>query len=550
VERRLLREGPEATSPLQRPEKPDHVEETVALFRELYERNEQRILALSDADSAGLKSYRANYHNEFGARPATPEDLLPLSALTERLTAAKLIVLGTYHSLDESDDVLLDLLDLLLEQGRRPVLYTDLLHSNTENLLVGWRERGEGLDDLVEAVLERYPYRREEPLRACFSHLRDLGLPCHAMASDLANLQRSGRQYANRLVKLVELEDAPEVVHVLTLGQYHLARANAFGKIEETLAGLIPAKDILRVLQNYPEHYFQLAEDRASHRLNVVRMDETTLDLSYLPPMHVQSTFLAWQQEVPRRLDSFKVYEGFLEILRQLKQEFSIDLIQHEDKLRIYHYRDLGFLGDLYKLRCNEAEFAFVREQVLAGQSFYMKKRTNHIIFLGNLALSHVAEEATHYLKQNFIKGRTTRTPSDEFYYHVLNEMIGFFGSKLICPERQAPTFDHFFALAEGDEDDLSISPLDRRIATVVLEQFKTGTMAQLEDSQVSAFEPELFRGIVHAIGYLIGEYLYRNFAAHLLDRDFLKDLMINEYKKDRCYRLFVEVLQSIEQLD
>lgn len=530
----------------------DYRAETSAIFQKLYATNEANIAAASTGNVAALKTYRETFNQEFSGIGYAALPRLGFQEFFDVLSGHQAVVLGNYQSVDETLLVAQDILAAALNAGRKPIYYSDLSTPKQQATVDAALSAKGDTARAVELLCDNWPYKNAAVLTAFLAFLKSNGIPLIGCDQPNASLAKYGTGFSLALGKHLASANPNQKTFVLaTLGQYHLAQKNAFATLEKEIRGAFKGASTLRIIQNIHECFYALNEGAEPEGINILRLSEQTLLLSYMPPNLIQNTYLNWSRREPCvYLNSFAIYEGFVEIMQRLKREFSIDFILNEDKIRVYSFRDLNLLGELRKLKFTEADLRFVVEHIENGQSLYIKKRNNNVIFLANILKTHVAEEATHFLKQNFIKGRTQRSPADDFYFHILHEMIGFFGSKLICPERSAPTFDDFFAMSDEELRDDGVSEADQKVAEFIVGYFKGGNITPLENHVVEQFSPEVFNGIVHGIGYIMGNYLYNNYTKEIVNKDFIKDIMINEYKKERCYRLFVDVLQRMKQIE
>ena len=76
--------------------------------------------------------------------------------------------------------------------------------------------------------------------------------------------------------------------------------------------------------------------------------------------------------------------------------------------------------------------------QVASSESYFIPRIP--LVYLANLSINHVSEEATHFLKHLCVAAELPTDPIDRFYANTLHEAIGFFGSKVINHKRKAAT--------------------------------------------------------------------------------------------------------------
>ena len=99
------------------------------------------------------------------------------------------------------------------------------------------------------------------------------------------------------------------------------------------------------------------------------------------------------------------------------------------------------------------------------------------------------------------------RRASDAFYARCLEEALGFFGSKLVNPRRSCPGPGEWalrFAEARGVERQIAAFVLAHKAAEVEVPDEAVKLLPLRKD--------RLFHGVSHALGYLLGDALYRGF--------------------------------------
>jgi hypothetical protein len=145
-------------------------------------------------------------------------------------------------------------------------------------------------------------------------------------------------------------------------------------------------------------------------------------------------------------------------------------------------------------------------------------------IFLGAFDPVHAAEEAAHFV--NFAcKGerhgyfrRTVRSRSDLFYVQVMEECLGYFGSKLIDPTR-----DHLQHSIFRNPEPRNLRQqfgLHRAQYRLIRQFLESHTELELRYRKMREIPPVILKGInasghvysmlVHELGYSLGERLYQ----------------------------------------
>ena len=116
----------------------------------------------------------------------------------------------------------------------------------------------------------------------------------------------------------------------------------------------------------------------------------------------------------------------------------TIDEIADEMNLEVPYYPEVCWVGrklkfeDTYLPEKYRGDF----EEAQAGGSSYLPSQ--QMIFIGEDNIIHISEEAGHYL--HFVNSKTAppfkRKGADRICTSILFEMLGYFSSKLIYPQR------------------------------------------------------------------------------------------------------------------
>lgn len=121
------------------------------------------------------------------------------------------------------------------------------------------------------------------------------------------------------------------------------------------------------------------------------------------------------------------------------------------------------------------------------------------------------------------------RSASEAFYARCLEEALGFFGSKLVNPRRTCP------GLAEWAKRFGECRGVDRQVAAFVLAHKAAETEGPEEAVKLLPLRKDrLFYGVSHALGYLLGDRLYRAFDEGRVDRPELQALFRDPFEDAR----------------
>ncbi len=479
--------------------------ESLSLQRSLFRAQQLQISKSVAGASRAFRAYEARY------RRATRSFRRPLSfsAVEERVQAADVVFVGDYHTLKQAQQGFLDLAHAALASGRRVVLALELLEGRHQGLLDAFLA-----GRLSEAALQaRTGHQPRGPfdLWANFSPILHLAKSRRLETLALDHRPRAGsslelrdRFAAKAIARAASAPDRPLVL--VLMGQYHVAPAHLPARVREALGRT--RRQQLVVYQNAEGVYWQLASRGLAARCDAVELAPDAVCLVSASPVVCQRSFLDYVEaesgDAP--VDEAGVADTFSRVARAIARLAGVDVRAVLPDVEIATASHLSVLDRLSKRgRFTARELDHLRRHVLSRESAWIPRA--RVAWLASLSLNHVAEEAAHFVR-NVAVGpamEAERSRAQAFWARCLEEALGFFGSKLVNPARRCTGLDEWARhFRKGDEK-------QRRVAAFVL------ALAALPDEQqgaVRALLPlgnlSLFMGVSHALGYLLGDALFR----------------------------------------
>ena len=164
----------------------------------------------------------------------------------------------------------------------------------------------------------------------------------------------------------------------------------------------------------------------------------------------------------------------------------------------------------------HEADFDYVKKSRRA--TTFLREG---IIFSGTLDREVLAEECGHFL--HFLNSDfREETIFGRFYFGAITEMLGFFASKLINPNRKNPF---------SDEPDLLGASLEyREQFEKILEEYKKGFYAE--------------ERLIYSQGYGMGERLYNYYISELISPEGVQSLFEHPINSEVDAALFFNSLK------
>lgn len=518
-------------------------------LREKIEFQQQGIASLKREIFGTDKKPHSKYIQEFMSEFTDFEALATYEELLEKARRSRIVYVGDYHALDKYQQFQARLLEDLAD---RPVLLAiEMFYGRNQRALDDWmtgRIDDEQLRRRVRYKLE-WGYSWEEYLGVLEVARRNripvFCVDC-APRNDLRYIRRRDTAVAAKIADI--LARHPEQTLVVSFGESHLADRHLPAKVRRHFPdGGLGSE--LTILQNIDEIYWKLACSGAEDARQVKLSENVYCVLNATP------------------FEKYEAYRRQLEIWKAQDQEDQqLDLTSTVynlintivDFIRIDRYsycltREsacLEFFVDAYPEVYSRDEFdvfeslletsRFTRTQVRDVLNHAMRQGSCYVprvnaIFVGKFSLVHGAEEAAHFVnfalkRQRYQNYRPEPLePADEFYLSVLEEALGYFGSKLIDPRRnhlvESPV------LGSGGLDRATrrllgvtsrqLAWMRRFVVAHKKMELDYGRMRKVPGVITDGVSSRgrTFTILTHELGYLLGEQLYRGYLDGALSR-------------------------------
>ncbi|MCC7384981.1 MAG: ChaN family lipoprotein [Deltaproteobacteria bacterium] len=483
--------------------------------RALFAANQSLINDAIEEHGAGFRRYEARYQETVRTIRAPSS----YSALIGATRGAKVTLVGDYHTLSSAQRTFHDILEAQPADEPAVIALEMLLGRHQEEIdrFLSGSIRESTFLRRVD-LPRRWPFGSFDVMRPIFDLARMRGwkiLGIDREASGVSSLPTRDRFAAERIAEA--LRGRPDARAFVLVGECHLAPAHLPRAVRESLGRRAVDGRVVRVHQNPEAIWFELDSRGLADEHDVLALDEDAFALFTASPLVCQQSFLTWLEQAEEGSPAAPI-EDADSGRRLVEQSWAVlgralDLPVRglSSRVEVVGPGDLSFFERL-AFHFDRRELRQIRNQVLSSESYYVPRA--HLIYLATLSLSHAAEEAAHALRHH-LSGEGLDDPIslvDAFYSRVMNEALGFLGSKLVNPKRPCARPDDLEALlAEDDaEGGRVLSALDRRAAELVLahKRMERGARAPELDS-VFRGSPELFNGVTHLLGYILGEQLY-----------------------------------------
>ncbi|HYV19379.1 MAG TPA: ChaN family lipoprotein [Verrucomicrobiae bacterium] len=504
---------------------------------------------IGDVDRTSRRGYIKEFHSSIGRyqAPASWDDLVIACY------RADLVYIGDYHALPSAQETAARLIQAIAERSRAVVLGVEMVYGRHQRLLDRYMN-GE-LDEL--AFLRAIRYESDwgydwAAFRTVYDvarrhHIPVVGLDCPPRTG-FRHIRRRDRYAAERIAGMIA--SAPGARAVVLFGESHLAPAHLPKQVTKLLKRHGLEKRVVTVVQNLEEIYWQMSE--AGHAgSEAARLgDDVYCHFSAGPIAKYEAyrrTIELWKGEDESQddpVDLTSTVHGIIDmILRFLKIDPYTRRLQAPGRGRdliVDLYPDIhsGLEPDEVRVlfrnaRLPEEDAAEVLDHLERSGSCYVPRL--NAIFLGEFSLVHAGEEAAHFVNQ-LLKGEIYEAvpralpQHDLFYSAVLEEALGFFGSKIVDPSRNHFFENEFYQYYRKDRETIEkhtpykFDEFNEIIDFVLLhKKFEHsyehyGEVPQpLLDGIRS--DPRRVNVLVHELGYFLGQQLHDAYRMGLVDR-------------------------------
>jgi hypothetical protein len=472
--------------------------EVVDLHRAIYRRNQARINASVLGYTPAFRRYERAYARSVSGyeRRARPAEL------HRELGRANVVYIGDYHTLPQAQRAFLRLLRRL-DENRRVTLALELVPARHQRELDAFL--GGSLDEATFQRLLAPDFGEWTSYREIFElcrrrGYRAVGIDAAARGPTGSTLEARDRFAARLIAK--ELRHEPDTLVMALVGELHVSGGHLPAQVRLALGRAVGQ---VIVYQNCERIYWELERRGLEHEVEIVRVREHEYALVNTPPIVCQQSFLNWldiDEGIPE-LDTPE--ENFRAYARIIADFFELPLGDALDEVEIASVVDLSFLERLRRRGdFSAADMRAIKRQILASESYYIPRAK--MVYLGRLAINHASEEATHFLRHISAQSEEPRSLVDAFYARVLEEALGFLGSKLINHKRKCAHLRYFERLVKSR----SAKSSERALARLVLLHARMEQGEKVRGlSHIYTTDADQFNALTHLLGYRLGDKLY-----------------------------------------
>ncbi len=499
------------------------VSEMIELQRRIFER-QRKIIETSEAHSS--RSF-GRYRNEYRRAVSGYAAESGFGALCDAISRTRIAFIADYHTLRLAQRTFVKLIRGIMHQVDNICLAMEFVNIDYQEEL----DRYLNGDIRERTFLRRIHYKEQWPydiwpnFKPVFDLAIDQGFPVVGIDSDAGQpLGQRDRIAAERIREVAER--FPDATILVYAGQMHVAPAHLPAAVDKSFikAGL-PTPDRVVVYQNAEEIYWQLARARREG-VEVVKVDAESYCVNNTPPLVQQLSYLHWVQYDQELLEYTELETTVKSLIRNLGRFLKLPFKKAASEVRVLLPGDLDLMDLLEESDLDEMEIQQFLASVEAEESACIPSLG--AIYLATLSVNHAAEEAAHFLKSTVSSGRAPEDFKDRFYFTVLNEAAGFFGSKVINPKRKTDHQGKLRQIAAQARKRRGKQNAEERAAEFALEHlsWERGNSPGRVSARVLA-APAVFNAAAHILGYMLGDRLYYGITSGAIDKKVIRDLFL-----------------------
>lgn len=395
-------------------------EELLAIQKKIY-RSNQRLI--NDSVVHEDRSFQ-NYERRYLRAVSRYCEVASYEALFQRISKSDIVLVGDYHTLNQSQRSFLRLCRHYVAQDSQFAIFLEVIQVKHQTILDQYLS-----DKIVEATfLKKIGFREHwffdlwANFKPLFDFARHHGLPVRGLEEDPRlglNLLARDQAWATTIAHYQQKH--PDQKLFVLVGDLHLAPTH----LAKSLLKHLPHLRILTLYQNSVAIYWQLAAQGLEDQVNLVKISDDEFCRVHTPPIICQQSYLNWLEHEEGELDYTNARQIFLDYLHQIAELLEIKVGPEVEDVEVFTSGDLSFLKKLKESKVfSQKELREIKRQILRSESYTIPK--TKYVYLANLSVNHAAEEAAHTLKFLTSGQEFPRPMQDAFYMAILHEALGY----------------------------------------------------------------------------------------------------------------------------
>ena len=529
---------------------PSARQELLTIQKKLWKRNRELIDASILVKEPGFERYEENYRRAVRRyrERSNQEEMI------REVLKADIIYVGDYHTCNQSQRSFLRILKAVSKKTKNFMVGLELIHKRHQDLLTRYMNGKISREAFLKRIKlkEHWIYDLWENFKPLFDFCEYHRIPMHAIEAAPANSTLLKRDEATAKLVAKIVKDNPSKKMFVFIGDLHIAPQHLPHFVSRELKKKNIKAKTLTLFENSEPIYWKLAEKGLDDTTEVVRINGGSFCRMHTPPLVCQRSYLNWLEHEEGEIDYADARHEFIELVDRICQFLRIGLGKEGEDVEIFTSGDLSFLKRLQDdERFSKKELNHIKQQILASESYYIAKA--RFVYLSNLSVNHAAEEASHFIKHVRSGTEEPRELVDAFYANILHEALGFFGSKLINHKRKCNHLNRFKALVSFLEADgvPAERELEYEMARLVVEYKKFEKKKKpLEYAEIFQAHMDLFVAVTHALGYILGDYMYYGLMSRKISRKAVRELFEDPWLPEgRPFEVYMGLLKKLKDV-
>jgi len=456
-------------------------------------------------DSQHGRKYLRDFRHAF----RTYDSVIDRQEITSRVEDSDIVLIGDYHALPAAQRFAATLLEERSQLGERPVvLGVETIFSRDQHILDEWWRREIGEPELRRRIRFDLDWGYDWPsfyelLATAREHAHGIyGLDC-MRREDLRKISARDRHAAHKIAEI--RQSHPRAVILVLFGESHLAP----GHLPQALSDILPRERVFTILQNVDPLYWRAAGE--PERVEAVQLKHNVVCVFNSTPLEKYESYRLhlshWARGhdgegpdlVPTIYNLIDTLIRFLDINRYSSRngtqpKFLVDLMPE-----VYSGNSAAHITQLLARRgMRKAGIQRTLQRIEERGCAYLPRL--NAFYLHNFQMMYAAEEAARFLHHACrglpeLREQRKFKRSEKFRVRALENALAYFGSRVLCPAREAVT---------GDEDNSSLFALAPL----------TGTSDNFESG-------------AEFVGYMLGSHLYDRYLQNRISRSALRRIFL-----------------------
>lgn len=516
---------------------------------------------------------RRKYLRDFNEAFRSYESVLRAGELPTCLAKAGTVLIGDYHALPASQKFAAQVVEILAQSGRPVVLGLETIFARDQHIVDEWMRNEIDEEELRERIRFTLDWGYDwQPFYELLSRARSsaaqvYGLDCMPR-SDMRKIALRDRHAAEKIAELRRRHS--EAAVVVLFGESHLAPNH----LPQLLRESMPEERVLTVLQNIDDLYWRAAGEKCE-RVDAVRVAEDVICVFNSTPLEKYESYRLclerWNSENPSSPDLgptiYNLIEGLLRFLNVkecsphngTQPKFLVDLLPE-----VYCRSSDEMLRKLLLRKgALEKESRAIFERIEEFGSAYLPRM--NAIYVRDFQLAHAAEEAAHFvhlacrgLVRRADQEPGTASHEDAFYRRVLEEALGYLGSRVLYPARPAVHESDLYALYAQTRESIEeqniygYAEYMRMIDFLVLHKDFEANQKRYCSVPVLVTEGlrytgEKFEFVTRQLGYMLGSELYDAYLQGKVAKRYLRALYFRSLEEPGSARgMYLAIVDRI----